>query len=49
VWLAHVICSGRECAEEVEVVIDELEELDEMACHCSHGFVVLSISDVALV
>jgi hypothetical protein len=47
-WIAHVICSGRDCTEELEVVIDDLAELDRVACTCSHGFVLLSISDVEL-
>jgi hypothetical protein len=49
VWIAHVICSGRDCDEELEVVIAELEELDRLGCDCGHGFVLLSISEVELV
>jgi hypothetical protein len=48
-WMAHIICSGRGCTEEREVVIDELEELDRIGCTCGHGFVLLSISAVELV
>jgi hypothetical protein len=48
-WVAHLLCSGRECTEEIEVVIDDLAELERIGCACSHGFLVLSISDVELV
>lgn len=49
IWLAHIICSGRDCLEELEVVIAELDELDRLGCDCGHGFVLLSISEVELV
>ena len=48
-WLAHVICSARDCTEELELVVDELDELDRFGCDCGYGFVVLSISEVELV
>ena len=47
-WMAHLLCSGRECTEEIEVVVDDLDELDRIGCTCGHGFVVLSISEVEL-
>ena len=49
IWLAHVICSGRDCFNELEVVVDDLAELDHVGCDCGHGFVLLSISEVELV
>lgn len=48
-WLAHVICSGAECPEELEVVIDDLSELDRLNCDCGYGFALLSLSEVELV
>ena len=48
-WLARVICSGPECLDEEEVLVEDLGELDQLACGCSHGFVVLAISEVELV
>ena len=48
-WLAHLICSGRECINELEFVVDDLAELDRVGCDCGHGFVLLSISEVELV
>ena len=49
VWVAHIICSGRDCTEEREVVIDDLAELDRVGCTCGHGFVLLSVSEIELV
>ena len=48
-WLAHVVCSGRDCFEELEVVVDALDDVDRLGCECGHGFVLLSISEVELV
>ncbi|MQA74214.1 MAG: hypothetical protein GEU88_07735 [Solirubrobacterales bacterium] len=48
-WLAHVVCSGRDCYEELEIVADRLEEIDRVTCECGHGFVLLTISEVELV
>ena len=48
-WIAHIICSGRDCTEEREVVIDDLSELDLVGCTCGHGFVLLSVCEIELV
>ena len=48
-WMAHLLCSGRECTEELEVVVSDLEELDRLGCTCGHDLVLLSISEVELV
>ena len=48
-WMAHIICSGRDCTEEREVVIDDLAELDRIGCTCGHGFVLLSVCEIELV
>ena len=48
-WVAHVICSARDCYEELEIVAEDLEEIERVGCDCGHGFVVLSISEVELV
>lgn len=42
-WQALVVCSS--CAEEREVVVDDLEdELDREVCSCGYSYVVLSIA-----
>jgi hypothetical protein len=47
--IARMLCSDPECAEEREVVIAELAELDRVCCECGFGLVVTSISEVEVV
>jgi hypothetical protein len=49
VWIAHVICSGQECVEELEIVVDTLDELERLNCECGYGFAVLSIAEAELI
>ena len=42
--IARMLCSDPDCAEEQEVVIAELPELDHACCECGFGLVVTSIS-----
>jgi hypothetical protein len=44
--IARMVCSDPECAEEHEIVIAELAELDSACCECGFGLVVTSISQV---
>jgi hypothetical protein len=44
VYIAALICSDEACAEELELVVDGLEELDHAACACGCTLVVLSLS-----
>lgn len=48
-WMAHVICSGRDCTEELEVVISDLDELERLNCECGYGMMLLTLSEVELV
>jgi hypothetical protein len=49
-WSVHLICSGRDCYEEREVIVDGPAELEALVgCDCGHGFLVLSVSEVELV
>jgi hypothetical protein len=41
-WQVAVYCSG--CAEESEVVVNDLDEVEREACACGYSFVVLSVS-----
>lgn len=45
----HIACSGQDCDEELEVLVDELGELDGLSCECGYGFVLLSLGEVELV
>ncbi|MGH2961859.1 MAG: hypothetical protein ACRDL3_06675 [Solirubrobacterales bacterium] len=42
--IARMLCSDPGCAEEQEIVIAELAELDRACCDCGYGLVVTSIS-----
>lgn len=44
-FLATLICSDEDCAEEVERVVGHLVELDAAACDCGCTLVVLAISE----
>jgi hypothetical protein len=46
-WLVHVICSGPECDEELEVVAETIDELDRLNCDCGYGFAVLSVAEAS--
>lgn len=48
-WIAHVICSERDCTEELELVIESLDELERLNCECGYGFAVLSLAELSAV
>jgi hypothetical protein len=41
-WQVTVFCSG--CAEESEVVVENLDQAEREACQCGYSFVVLSVA-----
>jgi hypothetical protein len=41
------MCSDPECWEEREIAVEELDAIDADVCECGHGFVVISVSEVA--
>jgi hypothetical protein len=41
-WQITVVCSS--CAEETEVVVDNLGEVDREVCPCGYNYVVLSVA-----
>jgi hypothetical protein len=41
-WQALVVCSG--CAEEVEAIVDDFDDLDREVCPCGYSFTLLSIA-----
>lgn len=41
-WQVAVLCSG--CAEETEVVVEDLDDVEREACPCGYSFVVLSVA-----
>lgn len=46
-FLIEIVCSDPECTEEGEIAVEDLAEIDDLACECSHGFVVLTVSELA--
>jgi hypothetical protein len=41
-WQVTVFCSG--CAEESEVVVENLDHVEHEACECGYSFVVVSVA-----
>jgi hypothetical protein len=41
-WQALVTCSS--CAEEADVVVEDLDDLERQVCPCGYSHVVLSIA-----
>lgn len=44
-WMVQLVCSDPECAEERELVVTELDEVDTAACDCGCCLVVLSVAN----
>jgi hypothetical protein len=44
-FVATLICSDRVCADEVDVIVDDLAELDFAACECGTLQVVLALAE----
>jgi hypothetical protein len=41
-WQVTVLCT--DCAEEMEVVVGDLDDVEREACVCGYSFVVLSVA-----
>ena len=41
-WQVAVLCSG--CAEESELVVEDLDDIEREACPCGYSFVALSVA-----
>jgi hypothetical protein len=46
-FLATLICSDESCAEEVELTVGHLVELDAAACDCGCTLVLLAVDEWA--
>lgn len=46
-WQVLVLCSG--CADEVEVPVEDLDDVEREVCGCGCSFVVLSVAELELV
>jgi hypothetical protein len=45
--LVTVMCSDPDCFEEREIVIDDLQAVETHVCDCGHGFVVITVAELA--
>ena len=43
-WQVLVVCSDSNCAEENEVVVENLDDVEREACPCGYSYVVLRVS-----
>jgi hypothetical protein len=43
-WIVRVVCSDPECAEEQEVVVDELDEIEAVVCECECCVVAVEVA-----
>jgi hypothetical protein len=43
-WLIQVTCSDPECAEDFEVLVDDLNDVEETVCECDACVIVLSVA-----
>jgi hypothetical protein len=41
-WQVTIVCSS--CAEESDVLVDNLEDVEREACECGYSFVVVSVA-----
>ncbi|HEX3238916.1 MAG TPA: hypothetical protein VHR18_02130 [Solirubrobacterales bacterium] len=44
-WLIQVTCSDPDCAEDFEVLVDDLNDVEETVCECEACVVVLSVAN----
>jgi hypothetical protein len=42
-WQLKVFCSG--CAEESEILVENLDDVEREVCECGYSFVVLSVAE----
>lgn len=41
-WQVTIVCSS--CAEESDVVVEKLDDVEREVCECGYSFVVLSVA-----
>jgi hypothetical protein len=47
--IARMLCSDPKCAEEVEILVGEVDELDGVWCECGYGLIVTAVSETEVV
>ena len=46
--LLTALCSNEECAEELVIEVESLDELDQTMCECDCSWVLLSVAELDL-
>lgn len=44
-WVIDLVCSDDECAQEIELLVAEIDEADRIACECGCVLVTLSVAE----
>lgn len=42
-WQVTIVCS--DCAEETEVVVENLDDVDREVCECGYSYVVVAVAE----
>ena len=45
-FVVKVACSDESCAEEFEVVVERLQDVDDVVCACDSGTVLVSVAEL---
>jgi hypothetical protein len=43
-WQVTIVCS--DCAEETEVAVENLDDIDREVCQCGYSYVVVSVAEL---
>lgn len=43
-WQVLIVCSDSDCAEETEVLVEDLDQLEREVCACGYSVVVVSVA-----
>lgn len=43
-WQVVVVCSDSDCAEEVELLVEDLDDVDREACACGYCVLIVSVA-----
>ena len=45
VWVIDLVCSDDECAQEIELLVTDIGEVDRIACECGCALVTLAVAE----
>lgn len=44
-WLIQMVCSDDDCAQEIEALVAEIEDVDRIVCECGCSLVTLAVAE----